>query len=194
MLFRMAQRRRLWILVGFILVLGVARLAAAAPVDRISEYEPTATEAWGEHGFRVQLRFGMESVDELERSLVPQRRFSFATEPGIRLGRWFSISGTLRYTTLETGLRFSNSADLTFHPFHGLHMSAGVGYGGVWLTSCSGGNAIFLTRVGWLLPLGQVFATGPVFQWDWQQEIRCDRRRVIPAFPSSSFSWSFAWR
>lgn len=195
MILRMLLRRRLCARLFFVWVLGWAPLAAAKPVDRVSEYEPTATEAWGEGGFRVQLRFGLERADELERMPhEPTPRLSFAAEPGVRLGRWFSLSGTLRYTVLETGIRWTNSADLSLHPFHGLHVTTGVGYGGVWVRNCEGGNVVFLTRVGWLIPLGQVFSTGPVMQWDWQGPIRCSRRRELPAFQSSNFAWSFAWR
>lgn len=194
MLLLMSLRPVLWVALGQLLFLGLASPAAATPKDRVSEWEPTATQAWGESGFRVQLRFGSEMIEELEPSLNPRRRFSFAAEPGIRLGRWFSISGTLRYTVVRTGLRWTNSADLILHPFHGFHVAAGVGYGGVWIHNCSGGNAVFLTRVGWLIPLGQVFSMGPAMQWDWQRPITCGPNRELPAFQTSQLAWSFAWR
>lgn len=169
--------------------------AAAEVVERVSAYEPTATEAWAEKGFRIQLRFGLESLELIHDHQLMEQRFSFAAEPGIRLGSIVSVAGTLRYTVLPTGLRWTNTADLGLHLFHGLYLAAGLGYGGVWTLDCSGGSLVNTLRLGWLFPLGQVFSMGPAAQMDWQSSIDCDDGgKSLPNFETANFSWTFGWR
>lgn len=199
--------RGLSLALGF-LVLGWGAGVEAASVDRISEWEPSATEAWAEKGFRIQLRFGTDSVSNVDGRapgwFTPEYSpFSFTAEPGIRLSCWFSVSASLRYSLAMSGIRWSNTADLSFHLFHGLYVAAGVGYGGVMGRPCEGGGGLVtIGRAAWLFPLGQVFATGPAVQWEWQDRLRCggprsekDRSpRYDFGFRSSSLGWTLAWR
>lgn len=195
MLGGMSLRRWLGASIVALLLGSVPAAADARPIDRVSEYEPTATEAWAEQGFRIQLRFGSEASTDLETRFGPRSMYAFAAEPGIRLGRWISISGTLKYTVLgDLGLRWTNTFDLSLHLFHGLFVSGGVGYGGAMIgPECSGGGLVQVVRAGWLFPLGQVFSTGPVVQADFQSPIDCGH---FPpdGFSTRNFSWSFGWR
>lgn len=173
----------------------------AAPRDRVSEIVPTATEAWEEPGFRIQLRFGTESMVPTDpvfaRFATDRRHFSVAVEPGVRLNRWWSVAGAFRYTILTdgVGLRWTGTADVNFHPFHGLQVGTGVGYGGMLGKLCEGSGVAFLTRTAWLLPMGTVFAMGPAIQMDWQTT-SCEGERSPLEFQhrSVNFSWVLAWR
>lgn len=190
-----------WLPLFALLLLLLPRGAIAESRDRISEIEPTALEAWESHGFRVQLRFGLESLlpSDAPTRLIDQGmdHFAIAVEPGVRWNRWWSFSGTMRYAILaeRDGLRWTTTGDVSFHPFHGFFLSGGVGYGGMLGDLCDGSGLALVARTGWLLPLGEVFATGPVAQTDLQHT-RC--RRDGPDRPfrhlSHSVSWSFAWR
>lgn len=183
------------------LTLLAAPLAKAAPQDRISEIVPTALEAWEREGFRVQLRLGFESLEPegLQRRLSSDGldHFSLAVEPGVRLSRWWSLSTSLRYTVLadQLGLRWTTSADATFHPFHGFHLAAGIGYGGMLGDLCTGSGVALLARAGWLIPMGEIFAMGPVLQTDWQNT-DCEGQwgNNVLRHRSMNFSWSLAWR
>lgn len=188
------------------LVLGWGAGVEAASVDRISEWEPSATEAWGEQGFRIQLRFGLDSISSVDgrapSSLSTESSpFSFSAEPGIRLSRWFSVSASLRYSLSTAGIRWTNTADLSLHLFHGLYVAGGLGYGGMMGAGCEGaGGLVTVGRAGWLFPLGQVFATGPAVQWEWQSRLSCGGRRRDGSprydfgFRASSLAWTLAWR
>jgi len=177
---------------------------AAEPVERESEYEMPAAEAWRQPGFRVQLRFGL---DDLVGTDAPDASgFSFAVEPGIRLSESFTISAALRYAVLDVGLqgvRYTTTADLTWHVWDGLFLAGGFGYAGLvadaTFRGCDGQGIAALARTGWLLATGEIFATGPVVQLDqqwtwcrssggWDPGERLWRHRTL------HFSWSLAWR
>ncbi|HLV61251.1 MAG TPA: hypothetical protein VKY51_07610 [Fredinandcohnia sp.] len=188
---------------GALVVAGLVGSSPAAaetrPVERVSEWEPTATEAWRESGFRIQLRVGLETLSDVTttvaRGLSQGGALAFGVEPGIRLGRWFSISGTLKYSAVAgAALRWTNTLDLTLHPFHGFFLAGGFGYGGLMHSDCNGGGLVLVARAGWLIPLGQVFSTGPVAQVDAQSPIACDFGATTGRFTSRTLSWSFAWR
>lgn len=198
-------RRRLFfaVLASSVWVAGIlaAGDAWADPLDRVSEIVPTATEAWEEPGFRIQLRFGSESLEAdapYDRRFGPDDgHFSLAVEPGVRLNRWWSVATSFRYTILSErrGLRWTGSADLLFHPFHGLHVGVGAGYGGMMGGVCDGSGVAFLSRTGWLFPLGVVFATGPSLQVDWQSTSCEGERSPLPLHHrSTNLSWVLAWR
>lgn len=196
---------------------------AAEPIERTSEVLQTPSEAWAEPGFRVQLRVGSEQFTPL--NLAPQASgISLTAEPGIRLSRFWSLSAALRYTILDgdmSGLRWTTTVDLGFHPWGGLFMAAGVGYAGILAQSfglysdCMGSGVAVVGRLGWLFPVGELFATGPVIQTDLQWT-RCGSDDEIAAVraddfedgdwmvmerPASTwrhrslhFAWSLAWR
>jgi len=196
---------RFWSLALGCLVAGWGVGADAVSRDRVSEWEPTATEAWAESGFRIQLRFGIDSIGTVEGPAAPRwisstsSPFSFTVEPGVRLSRWFSLSTSLRYALFGDGFRWTNTADLTLHVFHGLQLSVGAGYGGAMGTSCESGagGLATLTRAAWLFPLGQVFSMGPAVQWEWQHPLRCsefDEERAGFNFQATSIGWTLAWR
>ncbi len=223
------QHRRLWgrgsvALACLITLLAGANAAADSPIDRISEQLLSAGEAWQQPGFRIQLRVGTEDLIGL--NTVPEGGgISLSAEPGVRLSRWFSLSATLHYTILSgelEGLRWSGTGDVSFHPAGGLFVAAGFGYAGIMAdgsydqgyVSCTGSGLATVGRLGWLIPLGDVFAMGPVVQADLQWT-RCPDRsdsdvgymetdfppRWEPPRPPTTwrhrslhFAWSFAWR
>lgn len=200
------------------------------PIERVSEAILTPGEAWEEPGFRIQLRLGSESVEASDR-ISGGSGLVISAEPGVRLSRWWSVSADLTYTVLSgelNGLRWSGTADLTFHPWAGLFLSAGAGYAGLMadafvahesFVSCTGSGAAASLRAGWLFPVGDLFATGPMIEsrWQWTQcgrggdggsgtmvdeqpEEWPDRSLTVPEPPSVwrlrtlHFAWSLAWR
>lgn len=172
-----------------LLLLGAPVIAGAEeePEARESEFELPASEAWEQEGFRVQLRLGKETLTPDDAASPESSGWALSVEPGIRLSRWWSLSGTLRYAVLSEGfdgLRWSTTADLTFHPWHGLFLATGLGYGGVLgnrsfsgsgPSRCDGDAFVALGRAGWLIPMGELFAMGPVVQLD-AQFTRCAAR------------------
>jgi len=217
------------LLLSTIVLVAEAR-ASTEPIERTGEILLTPSESWAEPGFRVQLKVGTERLSPLDDE-PSGGGLSLTAEPGVRLSRYWSLSAALRYTVLNgssTGLRWSTTADVSFHPVGGLFLSVGAGYAGLMMqsnewfgsfASCTGSGAAVLGRIGYLIPLGELFATGPVIQTD-AQWVRCGQSDVesIPAipepgfeevpFPSPSrtpasrtwrhrslhFSWSLAWR
>lgn len=196
------------------------------PVVRESEFELPAAEAWQQEGFRVQLRFGTESLTGLDSTSPAGGGWAIGVEPGVRLSRYWSLSASLRYSVLNEevqGLRWSTTADLTFHPYGGLFLAVGAGYGGLLTThwesgGCQGHAIVGLGRLGWLFSVGEIFSTGPMLQVD-AQATRCGNRdeedggfgdEDMPSggFRSNessrrslwwyqrtvNFSWSVAWR
>lgn len=157
----------------------------ADPQVRESEFELPAAEAWQQEGFRIQLRFGTESLSTL--GVGPfGGGWAIGVEPGVRLSRFWSLSASLRYSVLNEdieGLRWSTTADLTFHPWGGIFLATGLGYGGLiasgWESDdwnrCEGHAIVALGRVGWLFSLGELFSTGPVVQFD-AQATKCGNR------------------
>lgn len=194
-------------------LLGAPALALASePVERESEWEQSALEAWEEPGFRLQLRTGFDSLTASGGEAPDAGGISIEVEPGVRLNRAFSLSVTLRYTVLSggvDGLRWSTTADATWHPGLGFFLAAGLGYGGIlgegFLRDCDGSGVAVLGRTGWLIAAGEIFATGPVLQID-HQWTRCDSLFGIDEEDGSSgrrstwkhrtlhLAWSFAWR
>lgn len=198
---------------------------AADPEVRESEYELPAAEAWQQEGFRIQLRFGTESLAGVNDGGPSGSGWAIAVEPGVRLSRLWSLSANLRYSVLSeemAGLRWSTTADVSFHPWGGLFLAVGAGYGGLlakaWSDTgdwggCQGHAAVALGRLGWLFAVGEIFATGPVVQFD-VQTTRCgereeggsyvegpdgdrwvaDRSSVWWTQRTLNLSWSVAWR
>jgi len=116
------------------------------------------------------------------------------------------------------GLRWSGTADLTFHPWAGLFVSAGGGYGGLMVDSflgffsapCTGTGPAVGAKAGWLFPVGSLFATGPVVgtQMQWVHCAKGDSQGFETEFEepigplstgtwrhrSVHIGWSLAWR
>jgi len=205
----------MWKRGGPLLLALLAPLPAAGdeePSERESEYEMPASEAWALPGFRVQLRFGRDSLVGGD-GAPDASGWSFTVEPGIRLSASFSLSATLRYAALVEGfegVRYTTSGDATWHPFDGFFLAAGIGYAGLVgnaaLTGrCDGDGVVLLARTGWLIAAGELFATGPVIQldqqwtgcgteaWDWEEEEAIESSRTW-SHRSLHFSWSLAWR
>ncbi|AKU93307.1 hypothetical protein AKJ08_3694 [Vulgatibacter incomptus] len=208
------------------LMLADSARADEEPTDRVSDEILSPGEAWAEPGFRIQLIVGSETLSGLN-GVPSGGGLSLTAEPGVRLDRWWSLSATLHYTVLSgeaEGLRWSGTADLGFHPWSGLFVAAGLGYGGMIVNrDCTGTGLAASAKAGWLFPLGSLFATGPVVQTDLQWT-RCtsdessDRtsRALTPEGPmppppggrgfvdvsapstwrhrSVYVAWSFAWR
>jgi len=183
----------------------MAGAAVPEPEERESEYEMPAGEAWRQPGFRVQLRVGHESVADDDGLGPDAAGLTLGVEPGIRLSRWFSLSATLRYTRLVggfDGMRWSSTADLTWHPWGGgFFLAAGVGYAGLLgnrefdisrPSRCDGDGLVALARTGWLFPMGELFSTGPIVQLD-EQWTRCagEEREVFAGEPSPESPASF---
>lgn len=159
--------------------------AGDEPEERESQYEMPAGEAWGLSGFRVQIRLGYESLAQDDGIGPDAGGLTLGVEPGVRLSEHFSLSATLRYSRLTgsfDGMRWSSTADATWHPFGGgLFLAGGIGYAGLlgnrrWDEPlphrCDGHGFVALARTGWLFPLGELFSTGPVVQLD-EQWTRC---------------------
>lgn len=193
---------------------------ADEPADRVSEELLTAGESWEEPGFRIRLEVGTEDLVPAA-GLPAGSGLSLSAEPGFRLSRWWSISVDLTYTIVGgemEGLRWSGTADLTFHPWSGLFVSAGAGYGGLMVDSfigflsapCTGTGPAVAAKAGWLFPVGSLFATGPVVgtQMQW---VHCPTYEVsdrdVEGFEelfgpppttwrhrSLHLGWSLAWR
>ncbi|WP_373047709.1 hypothetical protein [Vulgatibacter sp.] len=158
---------------------------ADEPEERESEWEMPAGEAWSQEGFRVQIRVGRDLVSGLD-GAPNSSGIAIAVEPGIRLSEDFSLSATLRYSVLADtgfeGLRWTTTADATWHPWGGFFLAAGVGYAGLignrggfdesLQRRCDGSGAVLLARTGWLFALGELFSMGPVVQLD-EQWTRC---------------------
>lgn len=191
----------------FLLAAFPAAGGAEEPVERESEYEMEASEAWRQPGFRVELRLGRDNLSGV-RHAPDAGGFAFSVSPGIRLSEHFTLSAGLRYTALYGdvwGLRYGATADLTWHAWKGGFLAAGFGHAGLvaesrdWsrFQSCDGYGVVALARTGWLFPLGEVFATGPVLQWD-HQWIYCSDRPLAESpiwqHHTLHFSWSLAWR
>lgn len=193
-------------------------LGQGEPAERESEYEMPAGEAWALPGFRVQLRFGRDSLTGAGDGAPDASGWSFAVEPGIRLSESFSLAATLRYAALIDGfegVRYSTSGEFAWHPFGGFFLGTGVGYAGLVgssaFGSCDGDGVMLLARTGWLIPVGELFATGPVVQLD-QQWTSCSYEEEFFeedeewgnwtyrttertwSHRTLHFSWSLAWR
>ncbi len=204
------------------------------PEIRVSESQESSGKAWTERGFRLQLRFGWERLNEVQLG-PPLQAATFAVEPSYRLSRWFSLGVGLRYSVMEqsqwSGVRWSTTVDASVHPVGGVFLSIGAGYAGMLMQKsvpasyyviteqerlsppagfdrivrCNGDGVIGLARVGYIVPLGESFATGPVFQADLQGT-RCKGDYVDPRITAWAqavewwwhetlqLSWSLAWR
>lgn len=189
--------------------------AGAESITRTSDQPSVgAQEAWRTLGLQIQVRSGYELLEHVGEIGGGVGGMSISLEPGIRLHRHVSLSATFRYTTMAGGLRWTNSLDLTGHGPWGLFLAIGGGYGGLlsiplapvetgvpgidWRPSCTGTGAMALVRAGWLIPVGEVFATGPVVQSDLQWT-RCTDFLAPSEDPdvrhrSVQLSWSFGWR
>ncbi len=195
---------------------------------RVSQAPIDLEQAWEEVGFRMQLRFSYERLQAvLPAPTTPA--FAVGIEPSYRLRERLSLGLGLRYSVLLgnwTGLRWNATTDATWHPAPGLSLGGGVGVGGIIgtrvaynvvhardgsfetsegpeasrLQECSGHGLLALGRAGYLIVIGELFATGPVVQLDLQRT-RCrgkvlagDARSEVWWQPSWQLSWAFTWR
>lgn len=216
---RPLKKRAAWVLL--LGVLFAFEEAGAAPIERTSDPLLSASEAWEQAGFRFQLRFGREELTPSGDAPFGGG-LSLVAAPSVRLSRFWSVGANLRYAVIGgemSGLRWTTTADLGFHPFSGLSLAAGVGYGGLMVqpdfgrwASCTGAGPALLGQLSWLFPVGELFATGPMAQVDvqWTRCASADDDYIPlaepPYFverapPSRSwrhrglqYSWVLAWR
>jgi hypothetical protein len=146
-------------------------------------------DAWNNPGLRVALGYGYGSVSGTYPALS-FRSHSFALRPSVRLDSSWSAGLTLLYGTGPNGVRWSMTAEPTFHPWRQLSLSVGVGYGGLSvsdffrggfypsdaqevsrelgaaepLSSCTGSALSSLARADYLFVVGPLFASGPFLQ------------------------------
>ncbi len=199
------MRPRMVLLLAALLALWPARAGAEEEV-RTSEATQTLAEAWAEPGFRLRLRFGYEELAGVDGGAADGAGFVVGIEPGARVTSWLSLSLGVRYAVTlgdVAGVRHSTTADATLHPLDKLFFTAGLGYAGLLLggtpsSTCYGEGMVALARLGWLEPLGELVAMGPVLQAD-VQATSCALVAGGPRFGTWShagwsLAWSFAWR
>jgi hypothetical protein len=143
--------------------------------------------AWGAPGLRVALGYGYGTVIGSGPALS-FRSHTFGLRPSLRLDPSWSAAVAIMYGTGPLGVRWSMTAEPTFHPWRQLSLSVGVGYGGLFIVdtqptgppireavtrdltpderlgSCTGGALSTLGRVDYLFVVGPLFATGPFLQ------------------------------
>lgn len=185
----------LWLLAG---LLAAAEPAPrnAEPIERVSELLQTGLEAWAEPGFRLALRFGYESAGGLS-DLAPAagQGFVFAIHPRVRLSPHWSAGAMLQYTLINygsTGVRFVTGLTVGWHPWRGLEVELGGAYAGQLVEGCDGSGGSGQLRVGYLIAVGELFATGPVLQGEIMGT-KCGVSKVW-AQRQLQASWAFAWR
>lgn len=161
-------------------------------------------EAWGQPGFGVSL--GLSSLAFAGEGPAPRYDgIAFAVRPRIRVDDNWTVALTLSFAGTggalwSAGLRWSASAEITFHPMKQLGLTFGGGYAGFLgdlippdgppiqfdaelasrtisrtekLPSCQGGGLGVLTRADYLIVVGPLFATGPFAQLN-VQTTRCE--------------------
>jgi hypothetical protein len=165
-------------------------------VVRLSLLTEKDFEAWAEPGFQLSLGYGQGRFT----GHGPASGFSsttFTLRPRVRLDEWWSLGATFAYSAAGSelfGLRWSATLEPTFHPWAGLAVALGLGYGGldamlqgngipparpppvashqlpadVELQGCEGGAGVGLLRVEYQFVAGSLFATGPYAQADLQ--------------------------
>jgi hypothetical protein len=204
-------------------LMAAAPVRAAEPVTRTSDAPVDFDMAWLEPGFRMQLRFGYESLRG-HPPAPPLPAFAVAIEPSYRLSEQLSLGLGLRYSVLLgdwTGLRWNTSGDFSWHPTPGAYVAVGGGYGGMLgervqyevdydedgsyttgdgpegsrLLSCAGHGVVALARAGFLFAVGDLFSTGPVLQADVQRT-RCKGTSLGGHLRTEVWwqpSWQMSW-
>lgn len=188
---------RLAVVSGLLFAPSLCAAALSEPETRVSEPVRSPRAAWDATGFRLELRIGWERLIETAPA-PPLSALAVSIEPSFRLSSAFSAGFGLRYSVAQQdpwrGIRWSTTLDLTLHVTRGLSVTLGGGYGGLLterevdpsyyvvtvqekhypppgfdrIVRCDGDGAVGLVRAGYLVALGEGFATGPVLQGDLQ--------------------------
>lgn len=193
---------RLLPLLGLLLAAPTAR---AAVETRRSELETEPEEAWQEPGFRIGLGLSWEPLSPGP-GAPPADGVGVSLQPGYRLSRWWSVAATFRYAVLTgafEGLRWTATADPSFHPFPGATLAVGAGYagmmgqrrdraqdlGGYSYPTCDGEGWAALARAAWAYTVGELFALGVAAQADVQWT-RCSIEETVDLrLPGGGGSW-----
>jgi hypothetical protein len=167
-----------------------------AQTDNVKLSLPTESdvEAWASPGLRIALGYGYSFV-EGSGPAWSFRSHSVFLNPTVRLDQWWSLGGTFLYGTGPGGLRWSVTAEPTFHPWRQLSLAVGAGYGGLSvsdlsrstgrlrgpdevvsrylvagesLQECSGSALSTVLRAQYLFTLGPLASTGPYAQGNMQ--------------------------
>ena len=155
--------------------------------DNVRLSMPTESDraAWAKPGLRVQLGYGYGMVH----GAGPAYSFhsqSALLRPSIRLDERWALGVTMLYGTGPGGVRWSATVEPTLFLWRQLGISAGLGYGGLFisnsnvntgtlstvtvsrtlsdsehLSSCTGSALVSALRADYLLVAGSLFASGP---------------------------------
>ncbi|HEY0707674.1 MAG TPA: hypothetical protein VGG33_12805 [Polyangia bacterium] len=166
--------------------------ARLAQTDNVRLSLPTEDDAraWTRPGFRIQLGYAFGRLY----GQGPAWSFpshALLVRPALRLSSAAAVGVTLLYGSGPRGLRWSVTPELTFHPWRGLALSAGAGFGGFeisdpnaplgrldrqtlmtsreltrdeGLRGCSGMALSSVGRAEYLFVAGPLFASGPFLQ------------------------------
>jgi hypothetical protein len=182
-------------------VMDEKEMIAVGQTDQVRLSLPTEDdgEAWENPGLRVALGYGYLVL----RGSGPAWSFnsqSVALRPSVRIDRYWEVGTTLLYGTGPNGLRWSVTAEPSFHPVKRLAVGLGLGYGGLSISdpnrssgnlrgpdeavsrtlsdderlqSCTGSALSGLGRAEYLFVVGPLFSTGPYVQAQ-AQWTRCE--------------------
>jgi hypothetical protein len=150
-------------------------------------------DAWQSPGLRVQLGYGYSVVHGWG-AAWSFRSQSVMLRPGVRIDRYWALGVALLYGTGPGGVRWSVTAEPSFHPWRQLALTVGLGYGGLAVSgggpssglrgpdqvvsrnltdgetmeTCTGSAVSSLLRAEYLFVVGPLFATGPYVQGSGQ--------------------------
>lgn len=171
-------------------------------VLRLSLPTQADIDAWKEPGIRVTLGWiqGRQYGTGPSPDLAP---LGAALRPWLRISPHWSVGATFSWQAVTDddfmGLKWGATVEPTWHPWRGLALSLGLGYGGLlggrygssdWdsgeegasqrpvsrtlgddesLSDCSSGGWLALARVEYQFVVGPLFSTGPFAQVDMQR-------------------------
>jgi hypothetical protein len=148
---------------------------------------PTESDlaAWRSPGFRLQLGWGYAIVHGTG-AAWSFRSENFLLRPSVRLDDRWALALDLLYGTGPNGVRWNVTLEPTFFIWRQLAVSAGVGFGGLYISqpgintgtlptetvsrtlsqsdrldSCTGSALTSIARVEYLFVAGPLFASGP---------------------------------
>jgi hypothetical protein len=173
-------------------VLDEKERAALEQTDVVRLSLPTESDAaaWAAPGLRVQLGYGYGFVQGTGPAWS-WRGHNVLLRPSARIDAHWALGVAMLYGTGPGGVRWSVTAEPTFHPWRQLGVTVGLGYGGLsvsdplapsgrlrgpdevvsrnladdeTLQSCTGSAVSSLLRVEDLFVAGPLFASGPLVQ------------------------------
>jgi len=176
-------------------------------VVRLSLPTESDFEAWASEGLRIRLGYAHGWLGSFGPS-VPSTDNGALVMAQIRLDRWWSVAATAEYAIAGgdlTGLRWAATLEPTLHPWRGLSLALGIGYGGLIVSrtrfaarpggsevatrtladsekvnNCQGGGLTTLARAEYLVVVGPIFSTGPFVQGQGQWT-RCEEAAGVNA-------------